>query len=168
MNYQQPHGQPWDDAPSYNPQAYGRGAVQPAQYQPAYQQQAPPGYPVQQPSAPAAKRYGLRGAEPFWYVLGCIAMGAAYLAKIPVKKAATEILSELLLDGQGPSRSYSLGAAESFWYVLMCIPLGGAYFAKVSAKKALWEAVSLVQSGPGDYAAAIGRALGHASPRQPF
>lgn len=173
MNYQQPYGQPWDDAPPYNPQANGRGAVQPAQYQPAqyqpaYQQPVPPGYPVQRPSARPAKRYGLRGAEPFWYVLGCIGMGAAYLAKIPVKKAACEILSELLLDGQGPSRSYSLRAAETFWYVLMCIPFGGAYFVKVSAKKALWEAVELVQSAPGDYAAAIGRALGHGLARQAF
>jgi hypothetical protein len=168
MSRQQPYGQPWDDAQPYDPQAHGRGAVQPAQYQPAYQRQAPSGYPVQRPAAPMAKRYGLRGAEPFWYVLGCIAMGAAYLAKIPVKKAACEILSELQLDGQGPSRSYSLRGAEGFWYVLMCLPFGGAYFAKVSAKKALWEAVGLVQSAPADYMAALGRAVGYPSQRQPY
>jgi hypothetical protein len=69
----------------------------------------------------------LTTAEAFWYVLGCIALGATYFAKIPTKKALSEV-------GLGP-----LTNAEKFWYVLMCIPFGGAYFAKVPVKKALSE-----------------------------
>jgi hypothetical protein len=53
------------------------------------------------------------GAESFWYVLGCIAMGAAYFSKLPGKKAACEVFSELQLDGRGPSRSYSLHGMEA-------------------------------------------------------
>jgi hypothetical protein len=83
------------------------------------------------------KQYALRGAESFWYILGCISFGAAYFSKRPGKKAACEVFSELQLDGQGPSGGYSLRGAEGFSYVLMCIPLGAGYFAKVSAKKAL-------------------------------
>jgi hypothetical protein len=128
---------------------YNQGQIQPAtQGQRNYSQPA------------AGKRYSIRGAEVFWYVLGCIWFGAAYFAKLPAKKAACEILSELQLDGQGPSRAYGLRGAEIFWYVLMCISsVGGAYFAKVSAKKALWEVVGIVQSVPGDYTAAISRAM---------
>ncbi|WP_461020189.1 hypothetical protein, partial [Streptomyces daliensis] len=29
-------------------------------------------------------------AEAFWYVLGCLAFGASYFAKVPVKKALSE------------------------------------------------------------------------------
>jgi hypothetical protein len=138
----------------YPVQGYGNGAVEPAApYQPA----SLPGIQVQR--QPAGKRYALHGEEPSWYVLGCIAFGAAYFSKIPAKKAACEVLSELQLDGQGPSHGYSLRGTETFWYVMMCIAFGGGYFAKVSAKKALWEVVGLVQSMPGDDAAAIGRAL---------
>ena len=107
----------------------------------------------------AGKQYALRGAESFWYILGCISFGAAYFSKLPGKKAACEVFSELQLDGQGPSRGYSLRGAEGFWYVLMCIPFGAGYFAKVSAKKALWEMVGMVRSAPGEYAEAISRAL---------
>jgi hypothetical protein len=157
---------------------YGQGDLQPAQ---PYQQ----GYPLDQRAYPpqgvqaahpghrahrqaAGKQYALRGAEPFWYVLGCIAMGAAYFSKIPGKKAACEVFSELQLDGQAPSHSYSLRGMEGFWYVLMCIAFGSGYFAKVSAKKALWELVGMVQAAPGEYAEAIGRALsGSASPGRP-
>ena len=39
-------------------------------------------------------------------------MGAAYFSKLPGKKAASEVFSELQLDGQGPSRSYSLRGME--------------------------------------------------------
>lgn len=70
----------------------------------------------------------LTGAEAFWYVLGCIAMGAAYFAKLPVKKALHDF-------GYGGP----LAGAERFWYRLGCIALGGAYFAKISAAKALAE-----------------------------
>jgi hypothetical protein len=158
MSQQPPYGQP-----SYQPQDHARGEVLPAAQpgQPRFVPREPE--PVQAAYQAAhratGKRYGLRGAEPFWYVLGCIAFGAAYFSKLPGKKAACEVLSELQLDGRGPSRSYSLGGAEAFWYVLMCIAFGGGYFAKVSAKKALWEVVGMVQSAPGDYGEAIGRAL---------
>jgi hypothetical protein len=152
VTYQrQPYGQD-----QYRPQQPG-AFEPPAQYQSPVQYQ--PGYGMQQHRAPIGKQYGLQGAEPFWYILGCIAFGAAYFAKIPSRKAACEIVSELQLDGHGPSRGYSLTSAQAFWYVLMCIPFGGAYFAKVSAKKAMWEVVALVQATPGDHTAAIGRAL---------
>ena len=75
-------------------------------------------------------------------------MGAAYFAKIPSKKAACEVFSELQLDGQGPSRGYSLRGMEGFWYALMCLAFGAGYFAKVSTKKALYEMVGMVQSRP--------------------
>jgi len=153
---------------------YGRADMQPAQqYQSAYapDQRAHP--PQAAPAShrahwqAAGKQYGLRGAEGFWYVLGCIAMGAAYFSKIPGKKAACEVFSELQLDGQGPSRSYSLRGMEGFWYVLMCLGFGAGYFAKVSAKKALWELVGMVQAAPGEYAQAIGRGLSGADPAMP-
>jgi hypothetical protein len=154
---------------------YGRSDLQPAQqYGPGY----PPdqrAYPAQAAPAahrvhrqPAGKQYGLRGAEAFWYVLGCIAMGLAYFSKLPGKKAACEVFSELQLDGQGPSYGYSLRGMEGFWYALMCLPFGAGYFVKVSAKKALWELVVMVQAAPGEYANAIGRALsGPAVPARP-
>ena len=116
----------------------------------------------------AGKQYGLRGAESFWYILGCIGFGIAYFAKLPGKKAACEVFSELQLDGLGPSDANSLRGAETFWYVLMCLWFGAGYFAKVWAKKALWEVVVMVQSAPGEYAEAIIRALsGPAAPRRP-
>lgn len=66
-------------------------------------------------------------AEAFWYVLGCIAFGASYFTKVPVRRALAEygLVS--------PTRW------ERFWYVLMNIALGGGYFAKVIIKKALAE-----------------------------
>jgi hypothetical protein len=149
---------------------YGRSDPQPAQQQ--YQQGYAPGersHPAQAGQGarpghrairpPAGKQYSLRGAESFWYLLGCISFGAAYFSKLPGKKAACEVFSELQLDGQRPTRSYSLHGMEGFWYVLMCLAFGTRYFAKVSAKKALWELVSMVQSAPGEYAEAIRRAL---------
>ena len=147
-----------EPAPQYQPSPPGQGAHPP--------QVAPPGRHAQRQAA--GKPYGLRGAETFWYVLGCIAMGAAYFSKLPGKKAACEVFSELQLDGQGPSRSYSLRGMESFWYVLMCLGFGAGYFAKVSAKKALWELVSMIQSAPGEYAGAIGRALSGRGPAVPY
>lgn len=175
---QPPYGAPQSQQPDYQqPQEpyYGRSDVQPAQQQ--YQQRYSPDQPSYPPQAAqaarpghrarrqvAGKQYTLRGAEAFWYVLGCIGFGAAYFSKLPGKKAACEVFSELQLDGQGPSRSYSLHGMEAFWYVLMCLPFGAGYFAKVSAKKALWELVSLVQGAPGGYAEAIGRALSATGP----
>ena len=191
--YQQ---QPWPPVTSYRQSqpAYGPGEQQGHQQpqQPYYgradMQSAPPrqqGYPLDQRQYPpqgiqaehpghraqrqvAGKQYALRGAEAFWYVLGCISFGAAYFSKLPGKKAACEVFSELQLDGQGPSRSYSLRGMESFWYVLMCLGFGAGYFAKVSAKKALWELVGMVRAAPGEYSAAISRALsGSAASGQP-
>jgi hypothetical protein len=154
---------------------YGRPDSPPVQqHQPAYSRDQR-AYPPQVAPAShrahrqaAGKQYGLRGAESFWYVLGCIAMGAAYFSKIPGKKAACEVFSELQLDGQGLSRSYSLRGMEGFWYVLMCLGFGAGYFAKVSAKKALWELVGMVQAAPGEYAEAIGRALSGTSSATPY
>lgn len=162
------HGPPPGQQPRYQQPRepyHGQGDVQPGQQ---YQQGYPPDQRAYSPQAAhpghrahrqaAGKRYALRGAESFWYVLGCIAMGAAYFSKLPGKKAACEIFSELQPDGQGPSRSYSLHGMESFWYVLMCLGFSAGYFAKVSAKKALWELVAMMQATPGEYAGAVGRA----------
>ena len=177
------YGPPQGQQPPYRqPEQpyYGRPDLQPAQQ---HQQSYPPdqrAYPPQ--AAPtqavpashratrqgAGKRYALRGAESFWYVLGCIDFGAAYFSKLPGKKAACEVFSELQLDGQGPSRSYSLRGMEGFWYALMCLAFGAGYFAKVSAKKALWELVGMVQAAPGEYAEAIGRGLSGAGPAMPY
>jgi hypothetical protein len=132
-------------------------AVQPAQrFSPPESARAAYPEPARQA---AGKRYGLRGAEPFWYVLGCIGFGAAYFSKLPAKKATCEIVSELQLDGHGPSQGYVMSSMATFWYYTMCIAFGGGYFAKVSAKKAMWEVVSVVQSSPGEYTAAMRRAL---------
>jgi hypothetical protein len=158
---QQPYRQPQQPY-------YGQGEMQPAvRDQQGYPPQAPqPGHRAQR-HAPG-RQYALRGAESFWYILGCISFGSAYFSKLPGKKAACEVFSELQLDGQGPGRGYSLRGAEGFWYVLMCIPFGAGYFAKVSAKKALWELVAMVQSAPGEHAEAIRRALsGPAAPYPP-
>jgi hypothetical protein len=105
------------------------------------------------------KRYALRGAEVFWYVLACIAIGSGYFSKLPAKKAASEILSELQLDGGGPSYGYALKGAEGFWYIMECLAFGGGYFAKVYAKKGLWELITMLQAAPGEHTEAIFRAL---------
>lgn len=66
-------------------------------------------------------------AEIFWYVLGCLAFGASYFAKVPTKKALSEYgLTEMT-------------GAERFWYVVMNIALGSGYLSKVIIKKALSE-----------------------------
>jgi hypothetical protein len=193
MSYQQPPDDPYwpqhrqlsftsgrQDQPSYAPQGQQPLYQQPqqsyydrSQMQPAVRDQR--GYPPQAPQPghrghrqATGKQYGLRGVESFWYILGCIGFGMAYFSKLPGKKAACEVFSELQLDGQGPSDAYSLRGAETFWYVLMCLAFGGGYFAKVWAKKALWEVVAMVQSGPGEYAEAIRQALsGPATPYPP-
>jgi hypothetical protein len=38
-----------------------------------------------------ASRFRVTAAEQFWYVLQCIAFGAGYFAKVPVKKALSEL-----------------------------------------------------------------------------
>ncbi len=71
----------------------------------------------------------LTSMETFWYYLQCLAMGAGYFAKIPMKKAMHErgLVS-------------ALTPAESIWYVLLCLCFGLGYFQKVIVKKALSEA----------------------------
>ncbi len=71
----------------------------------------------------------LTSMETFWYYIQCLAMGAGYLAKIPMKKAMYErgLVS-------------ALTPAESIWYVLLCLCFGLGYFQKVIVKKALSEA----------------------------
>jgi hypothetical protein len=71
----------------------------------------------------------LTSMETFWYYLQCLALGAGYFAKIPMKKAMQE---RGLVE--------SLSPAESIWYVLMCLCFGLGYFQKVIVKKALSEA----------------------------
>ena len=109
---------------------------------------------------PAGKHYGLTGAEPFWYILGCISLGTAYFLKLPARKAAAEVFSELQADGGGPVNAYGLTSAGTFWYVLGCILGAGApYFMKVYCKKGMWEVIAALQAAPGDHAEAIRRAL---------
>ncbi|MFF4548609.1 hypothetical protein ACFY1J_30985 [Streptomyces sp. NPDC001406] len=74
-------------------------------------------------------------AEGFWYVLGCICLGASYFAKIPVKKA----LSEYGL--------VAMTSAERFWYVVMNIAFGSGYLSKVIVKKAMSEVRTPVEPG---------------------
>lgn len=69
----------------------------------------------------------MTGAESFWYILGCISFGGMYFAKVPVKKALSEV------------GLVQMTSAEQFWYVLQCIAFGAGYFAKLPAKKALSE-----------------------------
>jgi hypothetical protein len=73
------------------------------------------------------RKIGMTAAEQFWYVLGCIACGGSYLAKVPVKKA----LSDYGL--------VEMTAAEQIWYTLGCIAFGAFYFQKVPVAKALSE-----------------------------
>ena len=77
--------------------------------------------------ARVARRAGPPAAGTFWYVLGCIPVGAMYFAKVPAKKA---------MPGFGMCE---MTAMERFWYVLMCIAFGGGYFAKLPTAKALGE-----------------------------
>lgn len=65
--------------------------------------------------------------EKFWYVLGCIYFGAAYLSKVPAKKALSEY-GLVVMTG-----------AEKFWYVVQCVFFGSGYFSKIITKKALSE-----------------------------
>jgi hypothetical protein len=89
----------------------------------SYQPQQPP---RSRPALPPRK-VSLTAAEAFWYVLGCIAMGGMYFAKIPAKKALADFGLVVMT------------SAERFWYVLMCIGFGAGYFAKVPVAKALSE-----------------------------
>jgi hypothetical protein len=102
----------------YDPQQY-------QQYMP--QQQYETHGPQPRPHVQAVRKTTLTAAEKFWYVMGNIALGAMYFAKIPTKKALADFgLAELT-------------TAEGFWYILMCIPFGAGYFAKIPAAKAISE-----------------------------
>jgi hypothetical protein len=120
-------------------------APMPAPRQPAAQYPPAAGYPQQParyddhsqqvpaysqaPQRPAARgKVSLSAAASFWYILGCIAFGAAYFAKVPAKKALAE------------AGMTEMTAAEKFWYVLQCVAFGAGYFAKLPVKKALSEA----------------------------
>ena len=74
----------------------------------------------------------LSGMETFWYYLQCLALGAGYFAKIPMKKALSE---------RGLS---TMSAGENIWYVILCLCFGLGYFQKVIVKKALSEATSSI------------------------
>ncbi len=100
-----------------------------------------------------AGRLRLTAAESFWYVLGCIAFGGMYFAKVPVKKALSEAgLAEMT-------------GAEHVWYVLQCIAFGAGYFAKVPVKKALTEMAHVPAPGHGvGSAAGLAGAYGGQAP----
>jgi len=128
---------------------------------------APEGMAVApQPYAPvrghSPRAFELTGAEQFWYVLHCIWFGAGYFAKIPTKKALSDLgltqlttweqiwyAVECVWFGAGylakvPAKKAlneagltDLTGAEQFWYVLLCIWFGAGYFAKVPMRKAL-------------------------------
>jgi hypothetical protein len=80
---------------------------------------------------PRANTATMTAAATFWYVLGCIAMGGMYFAKVPCKKALEE------------AGLATMTSAERFWYVLGCLPFGAFYFCKLPVKKALTEATGL-------------------------
>ena len=135
----QGYGQPWQPQ-QYDPRQHQQRVGQPPRDPytgpplPAVPQYAPQGYsrPPAQPTAP--RKTGLTAAERFWYILGCIPMGAMYFAKIPSKKALADF-------GMA-----DLTGAESFWYVLMCIAFGGGYFAKIPTAKAISELAQFRQA----------------------
>jgi hypothetical protein len=77
--------------------------------------------------APVTRAVRLTAAESFWYLLGCMAFGAMYLAKVPAKKALAEA---------GLARMTS---AERFWYRVQCVAFGAGYLAKLPVKQALSE-----------------------------
>ena len=73
------------------------------------------------------RKYKMKSAETFSYVLQCLAFGSGYFAKVIVKKAMSE------------ASAVELTGAEKFWYVLQCLAFGSGYFAKVIVKKAMSE-----------------------------
>ena len=102
-------------------------APEPAAEPPSYTGAVEP-TPVPTPTAQAQARLQLTGAEKFWYVLFCIYFGAGYLAKVPTKKALSEVNLIEMTEG------------EKFWYVVLCICFGAGYLAKVPTKRALTDA----------------------------
>ena len=156
--------------PGYQQQPYnGQGAVQPAPpYQPgpAGQGAHPPqaALPATGPRHAAGKQYGLNSAESSGTSSAASVSARRTSRRSRARRPRARSSASCSSGGQGPGRSYSLNGMESFWYALMCLSFGAGYFAKVSAKKALWELVGMVQSSPGEYAGAIGRALAGNAP----
>lgn len=75
----------------------------------------------------AIRKTALTTWEGIWYVLQCIAFGAGYFGKVPVKKALQDFgLVEMT-------------GAEHVWYIIQCIAFGAGYFAKIPTAKALSE-----------------------------
>jgi hypothetical protein len=115
--HQNQHGRPAERSRS-KPDQY----QQQSPYDDRYRQPQPAGYaPALRetlPSSAATRRSGrtfspeMSAGGTFWYILGCIAMGAMYFAKVPCKKALEQA-------GLG-----TMTSAERFWYVLGCIPFG--------------------------------------------
>jgi hypothetical protein len=129
-DYYRPAAQPPAESrqqPRARPQAgHARTA---SDYRPAVYEQSP--QPVARERLQEQPRLRMTAAGSFWYVLGCIAVGGMYFAKVPAKKALEEAgLAEMT-------------SAERFWYVLECLAFGGGYFAKLPVKKALTEARAL-------------------------
>jgi hypothetical protein len=84
----------------------------------------------------AVRKTALTTWEGIWYILQCIAFGAGYFAKVPVKKALQDFgLCEMT-------------SGERTWYVIMCIAFGGGYFAKIASAKALSEVPMVKASAP--------------------
>ena len=128
---QDPHGR---HAPAPYSDDYAAPRTREAADQRVVPYQQAPQAPLRAQPHQQQPRLRLTGAEAFWYVLGCIAMGGMYFAKVPAKKALEEAgLAEMT-------------AAEKFWYVLQCIFFGAGYFAKLPVKKALTEAAMLYSS----------------------
>jgi hypothetical protein len=86
--------------------------------------------------AETAGHKGMTAAGMFWYIVGCISFGAAYFAKVPIKKAMADF------------GLVHLTGAETFWYYLGCVFFGANYFAKLPAAKALSE-LEQSRSAPG-------------------
>jgi hypothetical protein len=120
MSHQAPqHGHQHDDRFDFDT-LYPRGDSRPQNGAQSYQPQS---------SVPrSARKIRPTGADSFWYVLGNIFFAAAYLAKVPMKKALVDY-------GLVPE----LTGAEQFWYVLMNVAFGAGYLAKVISSKAISE-----------------------------
>jgi len=134
--------------PEYNPDANPQGVAAPEQQAP--EPWSPPGYqapvpPQYQPSGVVqSPQYGgapamteLTAAERFWYLLGNIAFGAMYLAKVPAKKAFSDFGLVEMTGG------------EKTWYTILCLMFGAGYFAKIPTAKALSEMDQFRSSGRG-------------------
>ena len=87
---------------------------------------------------------GLTSAGQIWYLLGCLAYGANYFAKVSAKKALSDFgLAEL-------------NETEGTWYTILCIACGLGYFAKIPVAKAVSEmpqfssAAQIPAAGPGN------------------